>query len=461
MKAFLSSIISVLSISLLPFNLVNAQIENDLSLHPELKAFGIPANVYTPQRYLQKLYFSAPVENMGTTTQDSIVLDVQVERVSDNEVFYSRSIALGSLAPQQSAHTPQWITNFPADHFPKGEYQLRYHLQSSQTDEAPENNTFLYPFSVTDSTFAKNAVASRSLRPADVFWEEGEPHNWAIGNYYFIPEDPGNNVQLKATSTSVELTNTAELAGYDIIFWLYEWNDLNQDGIASLERPDPELIPIGFNTYTCKADDPSPLRLTLPLADFNIDCCFSFCLALVERGKAYIMALQFTVAKDNENYLIEASEDSNYMLNHFIAQQAGEPYYTHALRIGQQPYYRLKTSANLDSTHFGHDIAPKIELNINQDIPLSIPALSAENKIQLFPLPATEVLQVHMDLENRSEKVVLALFDVLGKKVVWEQASHIQEASIPLAINHLSAGTYFLHIHTDAGDRALKVVIEK
>jgi len=462
MKAFLSSIISVLSISLLPLNLLNAQNVNDLSIHPELKAFGIPANVYTPQGLLQKLYFSSPVENMGTTTQDDVVLDVLVERVSDNEVFYTRSIELGSLEPQQTVDTLQWIVNFPADHFPKGEYQLRYHLQSATTDEVPENNTFTYPFSVTDSTFAKNVAASRSLRPGDDLWEDGEPHSWAIGNYYFIPEDPGNNTQLQVTSATVELTNATECPDFDIFFWLYEWNDLNQDGIATLELDsNRELFIKGVNSYTCKSTDPSPMRLTIPINIPNVDdgCNFPPCPVDIERGKAYIMSVIFFVSEDNENMLIEASEDNNYGVNQFIAQQAGEPYYTHALRIGQQSYYRLRSSINADSTHFGNNIAPKIELNINQSLPLSVPTLSAENRIQLFPLPATDLLQVHMDLENRSERVMISLFDVLGTKVASKQLRQIHKATIPLEIDHLAIGTYFLHINTDAGNRTMKVII--
>jgi hypothetical protein len=94
------------------------------------------------------------------------------------------------------------------------------------------------------------------------------------------------------------------------------------------------------------------------------------------------------------------------------------------------------------------------EATIVQDLTSRNPPKEWESKIRVFPNPAKDHLRIDLD---RTEGYLYELIDLDGRRRLH---GTINSSNIVIPISGLSAGNYFLRIHTDKGILVGKVLVE-
>jgi len=86
---------------------------------------------------------------------------------------------------------------------------------------------------------------------------------------------------------------------------------------------------------------------------------------------------------------------------------------------------------------------------------------SYQNKIKLFPNPASELLNVRLiDLEK--ETIIIQLFDVAGKSIFTEKIYNATGSlNYGIDLKEIAAGMYFIHLHVDGNLFTTRVTIDK
>jgi extracellular elastinolytic metalloproteinase len=113
---------------------------------------------------------------------------------------------------------------------------------------------------------------------------------------------------------------------------------------------------------------------------------------------------------------------------------------------GSRYYYRIK-QVNKNGEFYYTNIAM---VNLN----------GKEFAANIYPNPANNVANLSI-INPGGGKVSINLFDVLGKKLATFNGAEAQSQVIPLPIQGLQAGTYWVEINTDEDHRTLKLEVKK
>jgi len=433
---------------------------NNLRVMPNF--YAIAPNVQTPASQVEPFSFLADVANVGSAPQDNVNLNITITEATGTVADFSADLSYGTIGADSLAENVPFTEFYTPQKDLVTTYTATYTITSDSTDFDPTDNVTSFTFSTTDSTYAKDTGASRNLRPADGLWADGAPHSWTIGNYYYLKEATNANGQpLFGTSARIGITNPQDHAGKDIIIWLYEWTDENNDEIAQKDLASGELVTVGFNTYTITGNETAPLDLTIPIIDFNADPLDpNPGRAPLTADKGYLLMMQYTTSADDDNLFIEATEEHDYSAQFFRSQQAGTPRYSHALGIGNEDFFRMIPTAALETTNFGHTITPLVALNIYPDSPDVISLLPEANLTNIYPVPANQVINIEIDLVNSSENVAYKMFDMNGRLVDVQNFNNVQSQTVRFDVNNYPAGSYLIQINTDAGSRTRRVVVQ-
>ncbi len=69
--------------------------------------------------------------------------------------------------------------------------------------------------------------------------------------------------------------------------------------------------------------------------------------------------------------------------------------------------------------------------------------------IELFPNPASEVLNVSVKLEEKADEVYYTVIDGMGRRISQDVHNNVKEERYTVNTNNLAAGNYFLVINAD------------
>ncbi|MBL0340079.1 MAG: T9SS type A sorting domain-containing protein [Bacteroidetes bacterium] len=82
-------------------------------------------------------------------------------------------------------------------------------------------------------------------------------------------------------------------------------------------------------------------------------------------------------------------------------------------------------------------------------------------KVDLYPNPTTETLNVFVDGDLNMEKIHLEVFDIYGRIYCSEWSDFISQSSIPLDISFLPNGNYIIKLTTNEKYSIAKFIISK
>lgn len=93
-----------------------------------------------------------------------------------------------------------------------------------------------------------------------------------------------------------------------------------------------------------------------------------------------------------------------------------------------------------------------------QEITSDVESVLAQNAVIVTPNPVTSTLNVAIDLESSSDKVVIQVISLTGRVLVNETLDNLQSANLTYDIAKYPAGNYFIKVATAAGTSIQKVV---
>lgn len=400
---------------------------------------AIAPNFRTPKTQVEEFGFLVDIENIGGTDETNVTLNLTVENDDTGAIAYSVDQDYGTIESDSLAENVSFGAFLPPSE--EADYVATYSISFDSIDIDPSDNQLDFDFEISDSTFAKEGGKTRDIFPAASNWEAGEPHTWAYGNHYYIPNDG------YATSASFIIGNANQNAGQNLFINLYQWFDLNEDGNADTD----ERVLFSTNIYQIQGNENAVFPITIPLFDFDFDNPPE-----VEAGGDYLLMAEFIAPDDLTDLELGASDALDYGAMILNSEQVGTPRYASMLGIN----HPLEEEA-YSSLGFGRDLVPVVRLNVNETPLNAKEILSANNKISIFPNPASDMISVAIDLENVSKKVSINVFSAEGKLVRTEQFETLQKETIQLNVNDLNAGNYFLMMQTEDGYMSQKFTVQR
>ena len=156
---------------------------------------------------------------------------------------------------------------------------------------------------------------------------------------------------------------------------------------------------------------------------------------------------------------IVADNDINYLNSWFVNDSlANIDPVNYAPQHGA--FFSNETGFTADlAQDFG--FSPHIHMHITDDIVSNKNVLAPENKIEVFPNPANDVINLDLDMVSTFDKIGVKVTDVTGKTMFQIDYENIWKERYTYDVSDYSAGTYFIHVRTDEGNRVVRFVVAK
>lgn len=274
--------------------------------------------------------------------------------------------------------------------------------------------------------------------------------NFNVGALFYTGEsaDPTSVVGI-----TWSLFNPEELApGLLFAITMYDADpdgdgDLDNDADGSITNLDVFTELVGIGTYELTGDESSRGLITVEFDE------------AVELGanKTYLVmishdGLQF----DNFNCPSFTSAGDPSVLNYGSVYEIGIPDNAgYEFEVDGFEYWNDDTPG---LPHAGRQ--PFIRLNLDNFLTnLEEVGVLDASKIALQPNPASEYTNLVFDLDEVAEDVQIRILNLDGKLVQTQSLSGIQQQTIPVNVENLPAGTYFVTVVTPEGYRAKKLTV--
>ena len=424
----------------------------DVSLSPDLRFHGLMTNFSTPISQIEPAHFLTDAVQLGLDTLRNVEVIAKVTNLDGTNTLYQESVFLDELVPNQ---------NYINISFPPylheggiGEFKLVYCTSTSLNDGNPVNNSFEYPFEITQNVLKKHKETSikKDLFPTALDENNFIENNWSIANHYHIPNGAGMAVdeilfEIPNRGTIQDFGTTYTINDVDIAIdvTLYKWDNENLDEFATTN----EITAIGremFNVSGGDFGDGSNSTLSLKLGnlisnDENIP---------LENDQDYFVALEFNRTASNlftRLFAVKASTSLNYDATIAANEQNDKLRYAAMTRIGE--------SETFDTRAFGGNVVPNIWLSITEAPNATTAQILPSNSIILSPNPASEISTVTFDFELE-QKASLELLSIRGEHL---KCIPILNNEAKVNCLELANGTYLIRYNSDKSTALRKLVV--
>lgn len=399
---------------------------------------AVAPNAQTPASQVEPINFIADIENVGADEQTNVTLNISITNGNGDEV-YTEDLDYGTIASDSLAENvffPGSYTPAAMEDIYTGTYSLSY--DNEEGEFSPENNELDFVFAVTDSVFAKELGATRSVAPA-------ADESYTYGNVFYIANGQSSaGADLTARYISFGVANPEELAGRTVTTFLYEWpGDTNQDFAANQD----EYSLVGFNIYTFTGEEDDAQLITVPVSEDGF-------IPLTE-GAYYIAAVQYQT-DDDVSFFLQASEEYDYAAMNFITDSlsisSGQPLTRYAAALD------VSNEGDLGMLGFGLDIVPVVRLSVDGSVNVD-EVLLPETAVNLFPNPVNDIAKIDFKLEEAAAGTI-EVFNINAQRVAFRELDSILNERVELNTKDWPAGNYMIRIRTDLGVRTLKMVVQ-
>ncbi len=406
--------------------------------------YGIPAS------QVEAFGFIADIENIGSVDQTGVSLNVTVVDDSDPGTnLYDQTLDYGTVLAGELIENQL----FPDDGFTPGttvgtNYTGTYTITADSVDMDSSDNVRTFPFTVTDGVFQKDfsLETSGGTRPADGEWDAAtnEPWSWAWGNHYHVPNGDG----MYATEAMFALGNAGDIPGAQMFIKLYEWDDTSADSNCD---PD-ERTWVGYSLYTVDGTEGTDILITVPILNVSND---EPGIAM-EDGSNYVLMLEYTASDNATEVFFMSNQSIDFGAAIFRSQELMEPRLGGMLGIGEP-----LSSEIYSYVGFGTDNVPVVRMGIS-DTPTAVDdILDDNNTVSAYPNPATDFINVDIDLVEMHETVMVEVTDLTGKLVSHQRYSDFQSDLLQVDVSQLAAGSYYLSVVTPDGQKTTKFAVQR
>lgn len=306
-----------------------------------------------------------------------------------------------------------------------GDYAVVYSIESDSTDIDLLDNVTGAFFTITDSTFRKDAGISTALQP-------GGGGDFLMGNVYRTDENFTAGDFLASTVEFAAASN-GSLDGVGVTIWLLEVssnvnNSYSNFDVASDLNSNPDLTILAFASHTFPAGTQNYAIQTVSLQDFNTG---SYGVPL-KPGTRYFLMVEYSGAA-NANFHAVGQQIEMFQISTIL--------YTSQWFLGG----------------FGSEYTAVARMNIST--PTNTNQVELKNaSLDVFPNPAQTYATVDIALENTAD-VVLTVSDVAGRVLHHQNINNVSQERLTLDVSQYAAGTYFVKITTAEGIKTQRLVV--
>lgn len=454
-------------------------VTNDLGFVPSgganWHAFAIPSNQLhagsgTPSAY--KMADGAFIANYGTADQTNVRLNITTQYTptggSPTTVHTNSVVMTAPFAVADSIRALYPTTEYDLTGTGTGRYDVKYDVLSPDfTDDNPADNSITNSFYVTDSLYCKGRYDFVNNRPLSTigysFGASGSEFIW--GPMYFV-KNAGTS--LSRVQYSLSINGGGALTG-EIRLLLFKWSDTSNDGVVS--NGELELKSVGLHTLGSSPSDTS--GGTLNFWDMG-NLSGEKTEVMLDGNSWYYMAVSVPanhfLGSDGimhpytrifgRFHATPSVLDYSSLVALSEADIAASPDGAYAA----MPATFTSLIGSVDSFNYNNTrgVIPNVAMIADNDPePISVAAgpATSKNKVELFPNPATNSLNVAVDFENTSKKVTYAVIDGLGRYMSTEVHNNVKSENFSLNTSALPSGSYYLLVQTDGKLIASKFTI--
>ncbi len=385
-----------------------------------------PALYYaTPITQLDIVDFGGLVTNAGALDQTNVTLTATVTDGASNVVAME-------TATEALLATGDTLLLDPADWTPPmavDAYTLDYNVSADNADDVPINNDYTSSFVVSQGTFAKADVATTSV-------SAGEPMEF--GNFYTVINGAG----MFAESITTGFVNVDNVDNQTItVYLLKTLVDVFDPNLQVFDDSSIEIVGVGFYTAPAGTGQDSG-EITVPLVD---DADFTSPVMLEDNTTYLAMFSDSDATGANRPY---ASSNIDYPFSYGSVVRSGG-----AIGGGSGQWFL---------GGFTSGTIAYVNLNITDVIGVFEPAPElADDQVSLFPNPASDLISADVELTEISETVEVKIIDATGKVILNEVHNNFQEGTLNFNVASLTAGTYFLNIITEEGNKTTRFTVAR
>ncbi len=423
--------------------------DNDLQTNKNW--FALATNLVTPKSQVEPLFFLTDVSNQGNVAQPNSKVNITLRQNVTNTQVYSADLALGTMKKDTTIENKL----IPGSYTPPataGIYTGRYRISSDSADQFRFNDSSRVVFAVSDSVFQKESGGVFSSRPGDGNWSGSTPHNWTVGNIFYVVR--GKNY--KATKITARIGNSNQLIGKTITAKLYSWKVPKvpiDSAIDVVLRADMKEVAGGEATYP--AGTGTFGYIDVPL--INLDPAVPGDIVKLKDTTTYLAVIEYltneasTATTGNMTMTFDTRYEYNAMM--MATRFGGKPRFSSVLDIG--------TTGDLSIDPFGSDYVPVVRLTLGDLTTDTKENLASENKFSIYPNPASSgIVNLAIDLTKASD-IKIRVTSVDGKVVSEQGFETVKNERVELNVRNMAAGVYFVQLQTELGSRTERLVITK
>ncbi len=442
------------------FNNVSIVNENP-ALAVDLRAngnwFSMPATCISPLEQAEVFYPMSDFQNVGSEDQPGVVLNISLEDEANATVF-TDDIEFGLLQVDSLAEN-QFFNTFTPD--ATGFYRGSYSISGDNADADPSNNFTNVNFMVSDTVFANefilevangqtldvNMGASTFINPA--IFPADVPRQWSTGNVFHV----NNGADKYMRYVTVAMSAPVAAAGQNITFSLYKWTDANADNNPQFD----ELITAGVSAYVIQGGEDG-------LYSLLFEDIISGAPVAMEDNTTYILNMEYlnssTDAATDISVDIAVFDDLYFYGTWFAHAENGELDVNSTINYAEDNTGIIGKDLSTFSTA-GLKFSPLLRMSIGDAvIPDNTTQLSIDNSTKVFPLPASETVNLELNFVETVESAVITIMDDAGKQISTMQLNEVKNQTLEFNTSDLANGVYFFNIQTELGTRAELFIVQ-
>jgi hypothetical protein len=419
--------------------------------------FAIPPFASIPNDQLSPFFALADIYNAGACDQTNVTLRHTVTDVNSGGVIYDETNTYGTVGPDSLAENKLFNELIVLPEGINTTYRGSYVLTQDLTDFDTTDNRIDFTYTVGGDLFAHEDGFTRSIAVANGVYDPGAPLSYGYGNV-FKPTHPAALAEI-----IWGVNNPDDMAGKTVSIYLLAWTDNNGDQIA--QNSEREFI--GFAEYTFTGNEGPNAILNTVLENFNDPGA----PIILQAGQKYFAMVEYVATNTADpQFFLLASDARNYNATTLASDTAfargfiDEPVYMTVLQhspdgiISNIDFEVREHSATDNRIHFSDDVVPLVRMRVH--ILNTDHALPADNKVSLYPNPATDVTQVNLEFAKAFSNVTLRLLDNQGRIVYTKTISQsITRHVEPVNVSRLIPGSYLLQVETEDGQRSVPLVV--
>ena len=417
--------------------------------------FSKSTNFITPLDQVEPILFMLDIENIGSQDQYDVIINADIENVATMTDVFTASFTLDTLQADSTFENYVFAESFgPTE---TGSYITTYEV-TNQTGEDFDfaNNVREYPFIVSDTTFAKELQVEGvhgavTLNIGGSLPNDGStPRQYSAGNFFRIVNANGQYFRYATTAFNA----TPGSAGQTFTVSLYKWDDANADGTVQVDER--ELVGIAFHTISGDETIANPLT-------FEIKSLEDEPVAL-EDNTTYLLQNEYRTTTVDESGDIAMGFANIGSLFQYASWFAHD-------QLGDARWYSVLTlehPAGIDASDWnaftgnGFTWPPLLRMSIGEEIIMSSvnEELSADNKVNLFPMPAVDFTTLSLNFASEMKDVTIQFTNQEGKLLETRKLQNVTQQDVRFETTQYANGVYYLTVNTEAGSRTKMLIIQ-